>query len=172
MLVTSPQTLSLRRIYIPQAAPIIRYAMFFRRRKRVKGFHASKDLDNPDIKIVSATLDGKPVFWGVGLSGKSRRELAAKGGLSPEYVGGEGTYRSDKELEWIALVNPTNLPGFISKNMIDTMLAGTMSAVSGEMITASMRTIDINTDRQALGLMKAVEAYAHAVRNRTGRHDQ
>jgi len=122
-------------------------------------------LDTDDVKIVDATLDGKPVFWSVGLSEKSRRELEAKGVLSVlPTVSAEAYSKSDKELVWTSFFNPKNMPGFVPKEMIKEIMAGTISAVSGSVTCSG--TLDVRSYDQAAELEKAVHAYAKAVRHR------
>lgn len=138
--------------------------IFNRRKKAVDGFHANMPLDTKDVKIVNATLDGKQVFWAAGLSAKSRRELEAKGGFSlPPTISAEALSKSNKEWEWIAFVNPDNMPGFIPREMVRPTMAGTITTVSGFTTYGP----DIKVEDATSDLAKAIEAYAKAVRQRT-----
>lgn len=101
---------------------------FWKKHQKKNPFDASLILDNPDIKIVEARYNEKPVFFGVGTSKQRENEIAAS-------VGTEGTggkYAIQKELEWRMYYNKNNMPtGFIPIEKLEDWMKGTTAVVSG-----------------------------------------
>lgn len=86
-------------------------------------------IDNPDVKVVTASYKGQPFFIGVGIS----RQREAKGSGAVGFTEGvKGEYQSQKELEWRLLYNPNALPsGFVPMEKIKDLMAGTVAVTSG-----------------------------------------
>lgn len=108
---------------------------FWKRSQKKHPFDASLILDNPDIKIVEARYNEKPVFFGVGIS--KQREKGVAAGVGPEGV--EGKYAIQKELQWKMFYNKDNMPtGFIPIEKLEEWMKGTTAVVSGSMSVYGM----------------------------------
>jgi hypothetical protein len=79
-------------------------------------FEASLIIDVPDIKVVEASFNGKPVLLAVGTS--QQPETASSGG-------------GEKGLEWKIFYDRSILPAFIPKGKSMDFLAGTVAVSSG-----------------------------------------
>jgi hypothetical protein len=102
-----------------------------RKGKKKNTFEASMEIDNPDIKIVTASYKKQPFFIGVGVS--KQRELKGLGQVNLT-EGVKGGYESQKDLNWELLYNPDALPkGFIPLEKAKGLMASTVAATSGSM---------------------------------------
>jgi hypothetical protein len=95
--------------------------------KKKNPFEASMPIDNPDIKVVTASFQEKPFFIGIGTS--KQRELSISGEGSMEKLAGK--YQTQKELEWQFLYNPKVLPDFMPMERLKNLMAGTVAVTSG-----------------------------------------
>lgn len=115
--------------------------MRLRKEKKKAGknpFEASMHIDNPDVKVVTASYKGQPFFIGVGISKQREVKGSGKAGF-PE--GFRGDYQSQKELDWRLLYNPNTLPpGFIPFEQTKALMAGTVAATSGNATVFSPST--------------------------------
>jgi hypothetical protein len=108
------------------------FKMKLGRKDKKKGknpFEASMPVDNPDVKIVTASYKNKPFFIGIGLS--KQREIKGKGAVTiPK--GAKAEYQSQKDLDWRLLYNPKVLPpGFTTFEKAKEFMASTVAATSG-----------------------------------------
>jgi hypothetical protein len=91
---------------------------------------------NPDIKVVEAKYDDKPVLFAVGTS--KQRELSVSGEGGTEKVGAK--YKTQKELDWQILYNPKTLPDFIPIEKAKDLMSGTVAVTSGSAAVYSKQT--------------------------------
>lgn len=97
--------------------------------KKKNPFEASMLIDNPDVKVVTASYNEKPFFIAMGTSEQRQVEGAAKFELLKG--GGEGKYQSQKALKWNILYNPKVLPDFMPIEKVKDFVASTASVTSG-----------------------------------------
>lgn len=102
---------------------------FHRKKKGKNPFEASMPVDNPDIKLVTASYKREPFFIGIGLS--EQRKLKGTGQVSLG-DGVKGEYQSQKDIDWQLLYNPNALPpGFVPLEKAKELMASTVAATSG-----------------------------------------
>jgi hypothetical protein len=114
----------------------MRLPKWLKRRKGKNPFEGSLIIDNPDIKVVEAKYDNKPVLLAVGTS--KQRELKISGKGDAEGIGGK--YQSQKDLEWQVLFNPKALPDFIPLEKAKELMAGTVAVSSADASVYSSNT--------------------------------
>ena len=105
----------------------MRLPTWLRRRKRKNPFEGSLIIDNPDIKVVEAKYDKKPVLLAVGTS--KQRELIVSGEGGTEKL--KAKIKTQKDLEWQILYNPKALPDFIPIEKAKDLMVGTIAVTSG-----------------------------------------
>jgi hypothetical protein len=98
-----------------------------RKRKGKNPFEGSLIVDNPDIKVVEAKYDSKPVLLAIGTSKQRELKISGKGNAE----GLRGKYQTQKDLKWEILYNPKALPGFIPIEKAKDLMAGTIAVTSG-----------------------------------------
>jgi hypothetical protein len=118
--------------------------MPFIKPKKKNPFEASMPIDNPDVKVVTASFDEKPFFIGIGTS--KQREV--KGSGQVDLVEGvKGEYQSQKYLEWQLLYNPKVLPDFMPMDRLKNWMAGTVAVTSGSIDVFTPQTKFVVTDQ-------------------------
>lgn len=99
------------------------------KRKRKNPFEASMHIDNPDIKVVTASYKKQPFFVGIGVSKQRGLKGSGQAGI---IEGIKGEYQSQKDLDWQLLYNPNALPpGFIPFEKTKELMASTVAATTG-----------------------------------------
>jgi hypothetical protein len=97
--------------------------------KKKKPFEASMPIDNPDVKVVTASYKGNPFFFGVGTS--TQREVKGSGQANLK-EGVKGEYQSQKDLKWDVFYNLGALPsGFVPAEKVKDFMASTVAVTSG-----------------------------------------
>ena len=118
-------------------------------------FEAAMHIDNPDVKVVTASFKGNPFFIGIGTS--KQREVKGSGqvGLSE---GIKGEYQSQKDLEWQLLYNPKVLPDFVPMERLKNLMSSTVAVTSGSIDVFNPQTQFKETTQERLKeLSKASE---------------
>jgi len=128
----------------------MRLPMWLKRRKGKNPFEGSLIVDNPDIKVVEATYDTKPVLLAVGTS--KQRELKVSGKGNTDGLGAQ--YRTQKDLDWQVLFNPKALPDFIPIEKAKELMAGTIAVSSGSAAVFSPKTEFKELDKDKLDYLE------------------
>jgi len=119
---------------------------WLRKRKGKNPFEGSLIVDNPDIKVVEAKYDAKPVLLAIGTS--KQRELTISGKGNTEGLGAK--YQIQKDLEWQVLYNPKALPDFIPIEKAKDLMTGTIAISSGSAAVYGPQTKIFETTDQML----------------------
>jgi hypothetical protein len=136
--------------------------MRLRKKAEKKGkntFEASMEIDNPDVKIVTASYKKQPFFVGVGLS--KQREVRGSGQANLG-EGIRGEYRSQKDLDWELFYNPNSLPaGFIPIERAKGLMSSAVAATTGSIAVFQPETTFKETSPEKLkGIRKSLERAA------------
>lgn len=124
----------------------MRLPRWLKKRKGKNPFEGSLIVDNPDIKVVEAKYDKKPVLLAIGTS--RQRELAISGKGNTEGLGAK--YQTQKELDWQVLYNPKALPDFIPIEKAKDLMVGTIAVSSGNATVYAPQTKIIETTDKVL----------------------
>jgi len=126
---------------------------WFRKRKEKNPFKGSLVVDNPDIKIVEATYDSKPLVLAVGTSKQRELTISAKG--STDGIGGE--YQTQKDLKWEVLYNPKAFPDFIPIEKAKDLVTETVAVTSGSLtVYQSQNRLFVATNQKLEDLFETV----------------
>jgi hypothetical protein len=102
--------------------------MHFPRIKRKKNkIEGNLIIDNPDIKVVTTTYEGKPFVIGIGTT--EERTIEGEGAV--DVKGGKGKYQSQKALKWSILYDPQVFPKMIPLENLKVIAASTIAVASG-----------------------------------------
>jgi len=116
--------------------------------KKKNPFEASMPIDNPDVKVVTATFNEKPFFFGVGTS--KQREVKGSGQAGFK-EGVKGEYQSQKDLDWQLFYNLGALPsGFVPAEKLKDFMAGTVAVTAGNASVYSPQTTFEETNSKRL----------------------
>jgi hypothetical protein len=97
--------------------------------KKKNPFEANLPIDNPDVKVVTASYKGNPFFLGVGTSTQREVKGSGQAGLKE---GVKGEYRSQKDLKWELFHNLGALPsGFVPAEKLKDFMASAVTFSSG-----------------------------------------
>ena len=116
--------------------------MRLRKEKKGNPFEASMPMDNPDIKIVSASYKKKPILFGVGTSRQREIKGSGEGGMK----GIKAKYQSQKDVDWQLFYNLDALKGFVPAEKLKDFITSTVAVTSGSMTVYSGNTKFIETD--------------------------
>jgi hypothetical protein len=106
--------------------------------KKKNPFEANLPIDNPDVKVVTASYKGNPFFFGVGTSAQRGVKGSGQAGLRD---GIKGEYESQKDLNWQLFYNLGALPsGFVPSEKLKDFMAGTVTVTSGNASVYSPQT--------------------------------
>ena len=97
----------------------------FGKKKKIEGDIV---VDNPDIKVVSVTFEGKPFVIGIGTT--EERQVEGEGSL--DVKGGKGKYQSQKAVAWKMLYDPKVLPNMMPLENLKIFAASTVAVTSGD----------------------------------------
>jgi hypothetical protein len=124
-------------------------------KKEKNTFEASMEIDNPDVKIVTASFKKQPFFVGVGVS--SKREVSGSGQVDLA-KGISGKYQSQKDLDWELFYNPNALPtGFIPIERAKGLMSSAVAATTGSVAVFQPETTFKETSPEKLkGIRKSL----------------
>jgi hypothetical protein len=115
--------------------------------KKKNPFEASMPIDNPDVKVVTASFNERPFFIGIGTSTQREVKGSGQAGLTE---GMKGEYKSQKYLEWELFYNPKVLPDFMPMEKVKNWMASTVAATSGSIDVFTPQTKFEETDSEIL----------------------
>lgn len=128
----------------------MRLKNWLKRKKRE--FEAEMPIDNPDVKVVTTSYQGKPFFVGVGIS--KQREVKGSGKASIG-EGVKGEYQSQKDLDWQLFYNLGALPsGFVPAEKVKDFMASTIAVTSGNASVYSPQTEFREVDQDKLDYLE------------------
>lgn len=95
-----------------------------KKKERIQG---NLIIDNPDIKIATATYNGTPFVISIGTT--EERTVGGEGFI--DATGGKGKYQSQKALNWKTLYDPEVFPKMVPLDNLKAVAASTIAVASG-----------------------------------------
>jgi hypothetical protein len=126
-------------------------------RRKKKNIEGNVIIDNPDIKVVTATYNGKPFVIGIGTT--EERIIESEGSVNVK--GGKGKYQSQKALKWKMLYDPEIFPKMVPLDNLKAVAASTIAVTSeskeafnGEFERKTFKNIKKTTIKKELSKFK------------------
>jgi hypothetical protein len=113
----------------------MRFSLLNPFKKQRKGLEVTLALDNPDMKVPVAYLDGQLLWYGVGVARRSETHVGAGGGLGANGAKVEGTFARERELEWKLYFDKRKMAAFGTEDQIKESLIVDARAISGNPIS-------------------------------------
>jgi hypothetical protein len=102
--------------------------------RKKRGLDANLVLDNPDIKIVQAKIDGEVAWFGYGTARRSETVIGGKVSLEPGGPGISAGGGRERELDWFFFYNPKQMGNYVTQDQIQNALAVNVTTVTGNQV--------------------------------------